>query len=145
MYARRIIVIAAALLTSAASLTTPAWAYIDGPPTLCKIYQSRSTVTGTYATAETSSQTCLYDFATERPVLYQTITFKGNESWDSDFMFSSCTVGYTARDSRGYTISSGSTTIPVLYMECQKKTIACGTPTPWTCRTAGRRWQSAAW
>lgn len=112
MYARRIVGIAAALLASAASLTAPAWAYIDGPPTLCKVYQSRSTVTGAYATAETSSQTCLYDFATERPVLYQTITFKGNESWDSDFMFSSCTVGYAARDSRGYTISSGSTTIP---------------------------------
>ena len=112
MYARRVITLAAVLAASATTLTTPAWAYIDGPPTLCKIYQSRSTVAGTSATAETSSQTCLYDFSVERPVLYQTITLKGNESWDSDFMFSSCTVGYATRDSRGYTISNGSTTIP---------------------------------
>lgn len=112
MIMRRAITVAAALAVAGGALTGPAWAYVDGPPTLCKIYQSRSVVTGAVGTVETSAQLCLYDFTTERPVLYQTVTFKGNESWDSDYIFSSCSIGYAARDSRGYTITSGTTTIP---------------------------------
>lgn len=103
--------VALASAMAATTLTGVANAYVDGPPTLCKFYQARSTVTGTYASAETLSVSCLYDFQREATVAYVTIWLRGSSSND-DYVLTGCSVGWAARDSRGSTITTGSTTIP---------------------------------
>lgn len=85
--------------------TAPAQAYGDGTAALCRVTESRATVTTVNATARVESLVCFYEIQYRAVIMYPIIEVQSRIVGDGPLL-TNCTIGYEGLNSAGQVILS---------------------------------------